>query len=58
MAEPKRLTGTVYTSLEDFRNREGGKVDGWPVTEDEAAELLLASEPVPDCPPEDEPEAA
>jgi hypothetical protein len=58
MAEPKRLTGTVYTLLEDFRNREGGHEETWDVSLDEAHELLLAGEPVPDCPPDDEPPEA
>jgi hypothetical protein len=58
MPSPLRLTGTVYSSLEDFRNRVGGHEESWPVTEGEAHELLLSVEPVPDCPPEDEPPEA
>jgi hypothetical protein len=52
MPEPKRLTGTVYTSLEDWRKRENGVEETWEITDDEAADLILASEPVPDEPPE------
>jgi hypothetical protein len=55
MTEPKRLAGIVYSWLDDWRNREYG-VDGFEITDDEAAELVLANESVPDAPPE--PEAA
>ena len=52
MTEPKKLTGVAYTSLEDFRNRENGVEETWEINDDEAADLILASEPVPDEPPE------
>ena len=52
MSESKRLTGTVYTSLDNFRAREGGHEQTFQVTDDEAADLLLSIEPVPDAPPD------
>ena len=55
MTEPKRLTGIVYGdgSVEAFRNREDPHEETWEVTDDEASDLILASEPVPDEPPEE-----
>ena len=58
MTEPKRLTATVYGdgSIEAYLRREDPHEESFEVTDDEAADLLLSIEPVPDCPPE--PEAA
>ncbi len=57
---PKRLTGVVYGegSIEVFRNREDPHEESFEVTDEEAAELLLSIEPVPDAPPDEPPEAA
>ena len=40
-----------------FRNRGDPHEESFEVTDEEAAELLLGIEPVPDAPPDEPPEA-